>query len=96
MWTQAFSGVLDFGPGGIFDVSLLRVTRMGEEGEKRAAIGYADINANAGFFLPAQAELDQLPAGDYMSASSPCLRVADVTATKLPTGRGGLTLAVPM
>jgi hypothetical protein len=66
MWTQAFSSVLDVGPGGIFDVSLLRVTRMGEEGEKRAASGYADINANAGFFLPARAELDQLPAGDYL------------------------------
>ncbi len=66
MWTQAFSSVLDVGPGSVFDVSLLRVTRMGEEGEKRAAIGYADINANAGFFLPARAELDQLPAGDYV------------------------------
>ncbi len=39
---------------------------LSEEGERRAAIGYADINANAGFFLPPQAELDQLPAGDYL------------------------------
>lgn len=65
MWSQAFSGVLDIGPGSVFDVNLLRVTRMGEEGAKRAAIGYADINANAGFFLPSRAELDQLSAGSY-------------------------------
>jgi hypothetical protein len=65
MWTQAFSSVLDIGPGSVFDVNLLRVTRMGQEGARRAAIGYADINATAGFFLPPQAELDQLPAGEY-------------------------------
>ena len=65
MWSQAFSSVLDIGPGGVFDINLLRVTRIGEEGGKRAAVGYADVNVNAGFFLPSRDELDQLPAGDY-------------------------------
>lgn len=65
MWSQGFSSVLDIGPGSVFDINLLRVTRMGEEGAKRAAIGYADVNVNAGFFLPSRAELDQLPAGAY-------------------------------
>lgn len=65
LWSQAFGNLLDIGPGSVFDVNLLRVTRMGEEGAKRAAIGYADINAHAGFFLPSRAELDQLPAGTY-------------------------------
>ncbi|MGH2998087.1 MAG: hypothetical protein ACRDNM_02200 [Gaiellaceae bacterium] len=65
LWSQAFGNLLDIGPGSVFDVNLLRVTRMGEEGAKRAAIGYADVNANAGFFLPSRAELDQLPAGNY-------------------------------
>jgi hypothetical protein len=65
MWSQAFSSVLDIGPGSVFDVNLLRVTRMGEEGAKRAPVGYADVNVNAGFFPPSRAELDQLPAGTY-------------------------------
>ena len=38
---------------------------MGDEGTKRAAIGYTDVNAGAGFFLPPQDELDQLPSGEY-------------------------------
>lgn len=66
MWTQAFSDAIDIGPGSVFDINLLRVTRMGDEGAKRAAIFYADVNANAGFFLPPSAELDQLPAGQYL------------------------------
>jgi hypothetical protein len=65
MWSQAFSSLLDIGPGSVFDVNLLRVTRMGEEGAKRAAVGYADVNVNAGFFLPSRDELDQLPRGAY-------------------------------
>jgi hypothetical protein len=65
MWTQSFGSELDIGPGAVFDVSLVRVTRMGEEGTKRAAIGYADVNAGEGFFLPSRAELDQLPGGEY-------------------------------
>lgn len=65
MWTQSRSAELDVGPGSVFDLDFLRVTRMGEEGEKRAAIAFADRDANAAFYLPAQAELDQLPRGEY-------------------------------
>ena len=46
-------------------MNLLQVTRMGVEGERRAAIGYAGPNQDAGFFLPPQAESDQLPSGRY-------------------------------
>jgi hypothetical protein len=65
VWSQSRTSQIDIGPGSTFDVNLLRVTRMGVEGEKRAAIGYAGPNQDAGFFLPPQAELDQLPAGRY-------------------------------
>ncbi|MGC9221926.1 MAG: hypothetical protein ACP5H2_11355 [Solirubrobacteraceae bacterium] len=65
MWSQSRTSQIDIGPGGTFDVDLLRITRMGDEGKRRAAIGYAGPNQDAGFFLPPQAELDQLPGGRY-------------------------------
>jgi hypothetical protein len=65
LWTEAWSNAMDIGPGSVFDINFLRVVRMGEEGEKRAAICYADVNAGGAAFLPPQAELDQLPAGTY-------------------------------
>jgi len=65
VWSQSRTSQIDIGPGSTFDVNLLRVTRMGVEGEKRAAIGYAGPNQDAGFFLPPQAELEQLTAGRY-------------------------------
>ncbi len=65
MWTQSRAAELDIGPGSIFDLDFLRVTRMGNEGEKRAVLVFADTSEGAPFFLPPTAEHDQLPGGEY-------------------------------
>jgi hypothetical protein len=66
MWSQSYgTQQVDVGPGEVFDLSLLRVNRFGDEGTRRATIFYANVNAAAAPFVPTSAELDVLPAGEY-------------------------------
>jgi hypothetical protein len=64
-WTGSSTAELDVGPGSVVDLDLLRVTRMGKEGERRAALAFADLDPNVALYVPPRAELDQLPRGKY-------------------------------
>jgi hypothetical protein len=83
MWAASRGDEVDVVAGSTYDLELLRVSRMGEEGHLRAVIAYADSQPNAAFYIPARGETNELPSGDYDLQLSVHARNVDATVWRV-------------